>query len=97
MRGEVKAILKKTHPPRPNISTEEQKAIEKLKKDDTRIVLTVDKGVALVVMNKQDYEKKAEELLNETTYKNITNDPTTRYKNKLINLLQNHQITRRDQ
>ena len=43
--------------------------------------------MALVVMNKQDYEKKAEELLNQPTYKNITNDPTTRYKNKLINLL----------
>ena len=61
--------------------------MEKLRKDDTRIVLTVYKGVALVVMNKEDYEKKAEELLNQTTYNNITNDPTTRYKNKLINLL----------
>ena len=38
-------------------------------------------------MNKQDYEKKAEELLNQPTYKKITNDPTTRYRNKLINLL----------
>ena len=38
-------------------------------------------------MNKEDYEKKAEELLNQTTYKNIINDPTTRYKNKLINIL----------
>ena len=50
-------------------------------------MLTVDKGVALVVMNKEDYEKKAEELLSQTTYNNINNDPTTRYKNKLINLL----------
>ena len=47
----------------------------------------MDKGVALVVMNKDDYEKKAEELLNQTTYNNITNDSKTRYKNKLINLL----------
>ena len=74
-------------PPKPNITKEEQKAIEKLRKDDTRIVLTVHKGVALVVMNKEDYEKKEEELLTQTTYNNITNDPTTRYKNKLINLL----------
>ena len=59
----------------------------KLRKDDTRIVLTADKGLALVVMNKEDYEKKAEELLNQTTYNNINNDPTTRHKNKLINLL----------
>ena len=86
-RGEVKAILKNTHPPKQNITKEEQKAIAQLRRDDTRIVLTANKGVALVVMNKEDYEKKAEGLLNQTTYKNITNDPTTRYKNKLINIL----------
>ena len=87
LRGEVKAILKNAHPPKPNITREEQKVMEKLRTYDTRIVLTADKGVALVVMNKEDYEKKAEELLNQTTYNNINNDPTTRYKNKLINLL----------
>ena len=38
-------------------------------------------------MNEEDYEKKAEELLSQTTYSKINNDPTTRYKNKLINLL----------
>ena len=61
--------------------------MEDLRKDTTRTVLTVDKGVALVVMNKEDYEKKAEELLSQTTYSKINNDPTTRYKNKYINLL----------
>ena len=57
LRAKVKEILKKTHTPKPNISREEQKVIEKLRKDDTRIVLTADKGALLVVMNKQDYEK----------------------------------------
>ena len=38
-------------------------------------------------MNKEDYEKKAEELLSQTTYSKINNDPTTKFKNKLINLL----------
>ena len=87
LRVEVKAILKKFPPPKPNITREEQKVMVKLRKDDTRIVLTVDKGLALVVMNKEDCEKKAEELLSQTTYNNINNDPTTRYKNKLISLL----------
>ena len=59
--------------------------MEKLRKDDTRIVLTADKGVALVVMNREDYEKKAEEVLSQPTYNNINNDPTSRYKNKFIN------------
>ena len=87
LRGEVKAILKKAHPPKPNITWEEQKAMEELRKDTTRTVLTVDKGVALVVMNQEDYDKKAEELLSQTTYSKINNDPTTKYKNRLINLL----------
>ena len=87
LRAEVKNILKKAHPPKPNITKEEQKAIENLRKDDTRIVLMEDKGVALVVMKREEYDKKAEELLNTTTYTTINSDPTTRYKNKLISLL----------
>ena len=71
LRAEVKNILKKAHPPKPNITKEEWKAIEKLRKDDTQIVLTADKGVALVVMKKEEYDKKAEELLNTTTYTTI--------------------------
>ena len=61
--------------------------IAKLKKDPSRMVLTTDKGVALVVMNTEDYKKKAEELLNQNTYRIITSDPTMRLKNKLINML----------
>ena len=87
LRTEVKNILKKAHPLKPNITKEEQKAIENLRKDDTHIVLTADKGVALVVMKREEYDKKAEELLNTTTYTTINSDPITRYKNKLISLL----------
>ena len=58
-----------------------------MKRDNTRIVLTADKGVSLAVMDKEDYVKKAEELLNQPTYRTISSDPTTKYKNKLINLL----------
>ena len=87
LRAEVKNILKKAHPPKHNITKEEWKAIEKLRKDDTWIMLTVDKGVALVVMKKEEYDKKAEELLNTTTYTTINSDPTTRYKKKLDSLL----------
>ena len=52
------------------------------------MILTADKGVAMVVMNKDDYIKKAKELLDDTnTYKPITTDPTTKLKNRLINIL----------
>ena len=52
------------------------------------MILTADKGVAMVVMNKNDYIKKAKALLDDTnTYKPITTDPTTKLKNRLINIL----------
>ena len=62
LRGEMKAILKKGHP-KYNITKEEQKALAELQKDKSRIILTADKGVSIVVMDREDYTRKAEELL----------------------------------
>ena len=64
LRVEVKKTLKKARRPPSNISKEEYKALNELKKDNSRMILTADKEVALVVMDKADYTKKAEELLN---------------------------------
>ena len=41
----------------------------------------------MVVMDKQDYINKANQLLNQNTYKVISKDPTNTIKNKLINIL----------
>ena len=60
LRGEIKAILKKTSTSKSNITKEEHQALRKLKKDENRMVLTVDKGVSLVVLDKEDYIHKAE-------------------------------------
>ena len=38
-------------------------------------------------MDKEDYVQKAKELLDQPTYRTIPNDPTTKYENKLVNLL----------
>ena len=47
-----------------------------------------DKGVALAMLDKVDYSKKAENLLEDgATYKTIAADPTNRQKNRLINVL----------
>ena len=87
LRGEVKTIIKKASNPPPNITKEERKAITELKKDPTRMILTADEGVSVVVMDTEEYNKKAEELLQQPTYKPIPTHPTSRYKNKLINML----------
>ena len=87
LRGEIKSILKKIHPPKSNITKEETKAIKELKEEKDRIILTMDKGVSMVVMDREDYIKKSEELLSQSSYKVLPSDPTTKHKNKLISLL----------
>ena len=89
LRAEVKAIMKKTKPHKPNISKEEAWAIKELKKDQDRMVLTADKGVSMVVMDREEYERKSEDLLNQPTYRVLPSDPTTKQKNKLIAILKN--------
>ena len=44
------------------------------------MVLTADKGVALVVIDKEEYIQKAHSLLDQTAYKTINRDPTNRIK-----------------
>ena len=65
LRGEIKSILKKIQPPKLNITMEEQKALAELRRDKNRIILTADKGVSMVVMDTEDYIRKAEELLDQ--------------------------------
>ena len=85
--GEIKSILRNIQPPKPNISKEEARAFQELKRDKKKIILTTNKGVSMVVMEKEDYIKKFEDLLKQPTYQELTTDPTYKYKNRLINLL----------
>ena len=87
LRANINRVLRSSHPPKPNLTKNQMSALRELKKDRDRIVLTADKGVAMVVMDRQDYINKAKHLLNQNTYKTITKDPTNTIKNKLINIL----------
>ena len=87
LRADVNRVLRSSHTPKPNLTKAQNIALRELKRDRDRIVLTADKGVAMVVMDKQDYINKANQLLNQNTYKVISKDPTTTIKNKLINIL----------
>ena len=72
LRGDVKLIMKKIKPPKSSIY-KEARPIEELKKDQERMVLTADKGISMVVMGKEDYEKKSE-LLSQSTYRFLSTD-----------------------
>ena len=55
--------------------------------DGDCIVLTADKGIAMVIMDRQDYINKPNSLLNQNTYRSIHWEPTNTIKNKLISIL----------
>ena len=87
LRANINWVLRSSHPPKPNLTKAQNLAIRELKRDKDCIVLTADKGVAMVIMDKQDYISKANSLLSQNTYKTIKWDPTNTIKNKLITIL----------
>ena len=88
-RADFNRLLKQhQHHTNCNLNPAQCRALTQLKQDNTRVILTADKGVAMVVMDKQEYINRAQALLDDTnTYKVLNKDPTPQLKNKLINLL----------
>ena len=87
-RAEIARILKQARPSKSNISKEEWKAIKELRSDKDHLVVTADKGVTLVVIDKKDYILKVNQLLEDkNTYRLLKMDPTNKHKNRLINIL----------
>ena len=86
LRAEINRVLRSSHP-KPNLTKAQSQAIKELKRDRDHIVLTTDKGIAVVIMDRQDHINKSKHLLNQPTYRVIPQDPTNTIKNKLINIL----------
>ena len=91
--GEINGILRKGKTLKPNLNKEERIALNQLRKDKKRIILTADKGVAMVVLDREDYNNKARDLLNTPAYKEIPKDPTNRIKSQLITMLRRSKRT----
>ena len=73
LRADVNQLLKQQHTQSRNhcnINPSQCRALTQLKQDTSRVVLTADKGVAMVIMDQEDYTNKANTLLQDTnTYK----------------------------
>ena len=63
---EVLQHFKDKKGPTHNITKQEKEAIKTLREDSSQVVLTADKGVAMVVMDKSQYIEKCMALLNDT-------------------------------
>ena len=87
LRADISWVLRASHPHKPNLTKAQNLAIRELKMDRNHIVLTADKGVAMVIMDRQEYISKANNLLSQNTYRSIVWYPTNTIKNNLINIL----------
>ena len=87
LKAEVNSLLRRAQTSRANSSKEERKTLTELKKDKDRMPLTAEKEVAMVVLNKEEYIQKVENLLAQSTYKTIERHPTNKIKAKLILIL----------
>ena len=59
LRSDICRVLRQTHHLKPNIKRKELEALRQLKEDKSRMVLTANKGVALVVIDRTDYIRKS--------------------------------------
>ena len=87
IRADINRVLRSSQPPKPNLTKAQSQAISELKRDRDHIVLTADKGVAMVIMDRQCNINKSNNLLNQPTYRAIPQDPTNAIINKLISIL----------
>ena len=87
LRSDVNVLLRKAKVPKSNLTRQENIGLTQLKDDKNRVILTADKGVAIVVMHKEDYIHQVQELLSHPAYRVIPRDPTNRIKAQLITKL----------
>ena len=88
LRSEIAQALRGSKPPKSNISKDERKAINDLKKNKEILILPADKGKATVLMDVDEYEQKVSNMLSdEKTYEVLKSDPTAKYKRKLVAML----------
>ena len=62
LRAETKRVLKYV-PPKSNITKDEANSLKNVRLDKDRVILTADKGVAMIVLDRQDYISKDMNLL----------------------------------
>ena len=92
LRANINALLRKGKAPKPNLNKQERIALSQLKKDQDRVILTADKGVALVVLDKKDLHKQGPgSTLSTWPTKKCPRIPLNRIKAQLITKLRRNQ------
>ena len=89
LRTKVSACLVNAKTPNSNLNKQQREAIKTLGQDKDITILPADKGRCTVVLDKTEYHNKVCELLNDSkTYEPLKRDPTSGYRKKVIDSLQ---------
>ena len=98
---EMKQIVRKIQNMEPekmetedNLSQAERRALRDIQENDNIVIKEADKGGALVIMNKEFYEKKlvlADHLVDPATYKKVDTDADKKAMSKLTKLVNKHE------
>ena len=77
-----------------NITNGEHLALENLRKDKDHIIVSADKGVVLVVIDKKEYITKCEACLQDTSvYQHLSKDTSPTIHKERIKILQDYKKT----
>ena len=67
--GWVCGILRRAKLPKDNLTVRQRTAVKELRALEDEVVLPADKGNAMVIMTKEDYDTKLRRMLESSTYK----------------------------
>ena len=87
LRSAVQSCLNNPKLPKSNLTKCQMLAFRQLEKDKNIVILPADKGNATVVLNKDDYNQKMNDLLNNASYKRLKNNPTSKVEKKVAEAL----------
>ena len=88
LRSDVQRCLSQTGILSPNLTKRQTAAIKELKVDSDTIIPPADKGNATVLLDKQEYNRKVRELLDDRSYQPIKKNPTLKIERKVTEVLQ---------
>ena len=92
LRGHVCRILRSAWLPKDNMKKDHQKALKELRNLEDEVILPANKGNAMVMTKRSDYDEKIRGMLdNTTTYRKLRMDPTATQEARIVcKLLQLH-------
>ena len=87
IRAKVSLTLQNSKLPQDNLSRNERKALKGLQSDTSIVILPVDKGRSIVILNREAYFEKCMDHINNGPYQLLKKDPTTKIKTKTLKQL----------